>query len=207
MFLLLGADGVHRLPQLAAPLLGADSAEAARQALAGDFGAHAALSFGALMLPGLVAWGADVAACGAEVAVAELARRGGGAARGEVRGSVAPSAFVRLAYGWLPLVWAGSLAHWLDMFGAEAGTVLSAAAVGLGLPASAAPHAALAPPVTAFLQAALLVVGGGASTALTVHLGRADGLAPARTAAQAAGIAVVGLTLWSLIVRADFLVF
>jgi hypothetical protein len=101
-----------------------------------------------------------------------------------------------------------SLAHYLQLFGSEAGSVLPAAADLLHLPRSvhdAMPSAALAPPVVAFLQAAALTVGGGASTALTIALGRTLGVAPGRVAAQCAGIFAAGLLLWPLIVDAPFL--
>jgi hypothetical protein len=55
----------------------------------------------------------------------------------------------------------------------------------------------------AFLQAAFLVLGGGAATALTWKLGTK--VSPARAVSQAGGIAAAGLVLWHLIVRTDFL--
>ena len=100
--------------------------------------------------------------------------------------------------------WAASLAYYMELFGSEAGLVLSTAAHGLfNLPADSVPHAVLAPPVVAFLQAAFLLLGGGAATALTWKLGTE--VAPARAVSQAGGIAAAGLVLWHLIVRTDFL--
>ena len=68
----------------------------------------------------------------------------------------------------------------------------------------AAPRASLAPSVVAFLQAAALAGGGAASTALTLHLGRAFGFAPARVAAQCGAIFAAGAALLPLIVTAPF---
>ncbi len=57
-----------------------------------------------------------------------------------------------------------------------------------------------------FLQAALLVIGGGASTLLTLQLGKEYSVE--RTVAQCAGIFVAGLVLWPIVVdKAQFLLF
>jgi len=210
MFMLLGAVGVHRLQRAAilTGALGLDPGGFAVEAVSA-FGPHAALSALLLAAPGLLAWGADGAVC----AAAAAARSAAGAASAPPpgwaeEGPDGARAFLRLAYGWMPLVWAASLAHYLQLFGAEAGSVLPAAADLLHLPPdvrAAMPAAALAPPVVAFLQAAALTVGGGAATALTVALGRTLGVAPGRVAAQCAGIFAAGALLWPLIVDAPFL--
>ena len=191
MFMLLGAIGVHEAPRLLADVFGVSPTAVA--SIMHSPWQHGALSAALLVLPGVAAWGAD--ALSAAVAPS---------AKAAAPGVASVDTFVRLSYGWLPLVWAASLAYYMDLFGSEAGLVLSTAATGLfGLPADSVPHAVLAPPVVAFLQAAFLVVGGGAATALTWKLGTEA--SPARTASQAAGIASAGLLLWHLIVRSDFL--
>jgi polyferredoxin len=210
MFLLLGAVGVHRLERAAilTGSLGLDPDGWAIDAFS-TFGPHAAMAALLLAAPGLLAWGADGAVCAA--AAAARAAAGSAAAPPPGWAEEGPDgarAFVRLAYGWIPLIWAASLAHYLQLFGSEAGSVLPAAADLLHLPRSvhdAMPSAALAPPVVAFLQAAALTVGGGAATALTIALGRTLGVAPGRVAAQCAGIFAAGLLLWPLIVDAPFL--
>jgi len=210
MFMLLGAVGVHRLERAAmlTGTLGLDPDGLALSAMA-SFGPHAALAAALLAAPGLLAWGADGAVCAAAAAARAAAGAAAEAPPGWAEeGADGGRAFVRLAYGWMPLVWAASLAHYMQLFGAEAGSVLPAAADLLHLPAAvraAMPSAALAPPVVAFMQAAALTAGGGAATALTVALGRTLGFAPARVAAQCAGIFASGLLLWPLIVDAPFL--
>jgi polyferredoxin len=228
MFLLLGAVGVHRLER--ATFLTFDwlarmpneASMSAAQALMDSFSTHAALSALLLALPGAVAWGADAAVCAAAAgarAAASAASAAGSSGAGAAAAAATPPgwaaeaadgthAFVRLAYGWLPFVWAASLAHYTQLFGAEAGHVLPAAADLLHLPPfihDALPSGALAPPVVAFLQTATLAGGGAASTALTLHLGRAFAYAPARVATQCAVIFGAGALLLPLIVTSPFL--
>jgi polyferredoxin len=221
MFLLLGAVGVHRLERAALLTfdwlagMQSDASLAAAQALLAHFPTHAALSAALLALPGVVAWGADAAVCGAAAGAraAAAAASGSGTAAATPPGWAAEAAdgtqaFVRLAYGWLPFVWAASLAHYTQLFGAEAGHVLPAAADLLHLPPfihDAMPSGALAPPVIAFLQTATLAGGGAAATALTLHLGRAFAYAPARVATQCAAIFGAGALLLPLIVQSPFL--
>ena len=187
MFMLLGAIGVHEAPRLLIDIFSIPHAAVA--AIMHSPWQHGALSAALLVLPGAAAWGAD-----ALLAATSLSPKAGASV----------DSFVRLSYGWLPLVWAASLAYYVELFGSEAGLVLSTAAHGLfNLPADSVPHAVLAPPVVAFLQAAFLLLGGGAATALTWKLGTE--VAPARAVSQAGGIAAAGLVLWHLIVRTDFL--
>jgi hypothetical protein len=168
------------------------------------------MSTALLVAPGLLAWGADAAICAAAAGWAG-AWQAQPAAPHPGWAAAAPDGsrtFVRLAYGWLPFVWAVSLAHYTQLFGAEAGLVLPRAADMLHLPASvhdALPSAVLAQPVVAFLQAATLAGGGAAATVLSLHLGRSLGVAPVRVAAQCGLIFAAGAALLPLIITAPFL--
>lgn len=199
MFLLLGAVGVHHLPSLM-HLLGGGRQEDAAAQLRDSFATHAALTALALAAPAALAAGADAVA--SWLGVAPQPR--GAAPRPSPLPTAAP--FVRLAYGWLPLVWAASLAHHGRVFGEEAGSVLLAGADFVGVSQDGVPHAQLVPQVVAFLQWVLLVGGGGASTLLTIEIGRQAEVSRARVAAQCAGIFVTGALLWPLLVTSSFLV-
>jgi polyferredoxin len=193
MFMLLGAIGMHDAPHLT-DIVGIPPETVA--SIMHNPLAHGALSAAILLCPGVAALSVDTL----------LSAFGSGRSAPQLRAPVKDpvDSFVRLSYGWLPLVWAASLAYYMRLFGEEAGLVVSTAASGLlHWPADSVPHAALAPAVISFLQAASLLLGGGAATALTWKLGTE--VAPSRAVGQAAGIACAGLVLWRLIVRADFL--
>lgn len=97
---LWGAVYVHRLPDLLEQLGLQDS-------LLDSTPMHMALTAGLLILPGLLAWGVDAA--GRLIPVKEASR---------------PRPFLTIAYGYMPLVWAATLAHYLDFGMTEAGQVL-----------------------------------------------------------------------------------
>lgn len=211
MFLLLGALGVHHGGEVAAALgidgwFGDGWLRANPSALPPSlFWPRAGLASALLLAPWALCAAADAAA-GAAAGAWARARPPAAAAAAAAQQPQPP--FTRLAYGWLPLVWAASLAHYTSLFASEAGLVLPRLADGLYLPhfvADALPRAVLAPSAAAFLQAAALVGGGGAATALTVALGRQGAYAPARVAAQLAGVAAAGAALWGLIVTEPFL--
>lgn len=207
-FLLLGAIGVHHLPSLMHLLGLAGSEGEPEKLIESSFSLHAAASALALIAPLGLTYTAD--------AVASLLG-GAGAPKGSKEAAAAAAraaeatSFVRLAYGWLPLVWAASLAHYMQLLGAEAGTVFLAAADSLGLDRAGLPRAVLAPEVISFLQFILLVGGGGAATLLTLEIGKqaeeqrwADGGWRARVAVQCGGICAAGAVLWPLLVRVNF---
>ncbi|HIK15014.1 MAG TPA: sigma 54-interacting transcriptional regulator [Leptolyngbyaceae cyanobacterium M33_DOE_097] len=66
--------------------------------------------------------------------------------------------FVKLAYGYLPLVLGSSLAHYLRLGLTEAGRVLPVSFATFGLPGAYLPVAVAHPAVIAFLQASLLIL-------------------------------------------------
>lgn len=145
MFMLLGAVPLHHLPQLCAAL-GIDSGAVA------DKGSHIPVSLLVLAAPGVLAWGADAAwrAVGNAMqpamalaapstapiaadrtsseseAVAVMQRAAVGySAQQSGSPVVAPvKPFLELSYGYLPLVWAATLAHYEALLLMEAGRVL-----------------------------------------------------------------------------------
>ncbi|GAB4815576.1 hypothetical protein N2152v2_002622 [Parachlorella kessleri] len=107
--------------------------------------------------------------------------------------------FVEACYGYLPLVWAGTLAHYLHTFLNEAGEILPVTAATFGLDGEWLPAVQAHPAVTSFLQGATLLLGCTLSLLLTVKIG--GGRHPWRRQAHQLGLIVL-LTaeLWSLIV-------
>jgi transcriptional regulator with AAA-type ATPase domain/NAD-dependent dihydropyrimidine dehydrogenase PreA subunit len=70
-----------------------------------------------------------------------------------------PRPLIKLAYGYLPLVWAASLAHYLRLGLLEAGKVLPTTLATFQLTTLELPYWIAHPAVLAFLQATLLVLG------------------------------------------------
>ena len=110
-------------------------------ALTGPLPAHMAASVAVLAAPGLVAWALDAAgrwvptlampwqalpAPQAAVASASAAAAGGGGvpSAGSGRAPGPAVGFLEMAYGYTPLVWAATLAHYLLLFCEEAGRIL-----------------------------------------------------------------------------------
>ncbi|MFH7241474.1 MAG: sigma 54-interacting transcriptional regulator [Spirulina sp.] len=172
MFLLLGAVYLHRLPEiearwgLALPL----------DHLAG----HSLVSVILLALP----------------AALPLALEGLYRLRQRVYPSLAPRSFVKLAYGYLPLVWAANLAHYLRLGLLEGGRVLPVLGQTFGLDAPW-PFWMAHPAVVAFLQGVTLLLGILLSLGLTAKLHRQTGLP--RWGQQGCTL-IYGVSLWGLIV-------
>ena len=125
----------HVPPQLCAQL-GVDV-----EAVTGALPVHMAASAAVLGAPGLVAWALDAAGrwvptlampwqalpapqAAAASAGAAAAGSGGGPAAGFARAPGPGVGFLEMAYGYLPLVWAATLAHYLLLFCEEAGRIL-----------------------------------------------------------------------------------
>jgi hypothetical protein len=108
-----------------------------------------------------------------------------------------PRPFLELAYGYLPLVLGGNLAHYLRLGLGEAGQVLPVAALtfgysGINLPASVAD-----PAVITFLQAATLIL----ATFLTIVLTQKISRQPLRLLLPQHLMAIaLAAALWSVIV-------
>lgn len=107
-----------------------------------------------------------------------------------------PKPFVTLAYGYLPLVWAANLAHYLQLGLGEGGRVLPVALATVGA-AGSLPFWAAHPAVIAFLQGSTLLLGALLSLWLSHKIARQ----PLRQLwPQHLSIAAIALSLWPLIV-------
>ncbi|HEY9887390.1 MAG TPA: 4Fe-4S binding protein, partial [Candidatus Obscuribacterales bacterium] len=173
LFLLLNAVFLHRLPELLAGLGLPPSWE--------NFGVHGGVAIALLSLPTLV----PLAAQGTLHAIHKLAQ------------TRRPRPFKELAYGYLPLVLMGTLAHYLRLFLTEAGRVLPVGAATIGLSGVSLPVVVAHPAVVAFLQGTALLVGAILAIALTQKIARY----PLRLMLPQHG-AILGLTaaLWWLVV-------
>ncbi|MFM7383915.1 MAG: sigma 54-interacting transcriptional regulator [Microcystaceae cyanobacterium] len=80
--------------------------------------------------------------------------------------------FWELAYGYLPLVLAGNLAHYLRLGLGEAGTILPLTLATFGLTDTTLPVLIAHPAVVAFLQGCVLVLGVFAALVITRKIGR-----------------------------------
>jgi hypothetical protein len=108
-----------------------------------------------------------------------------------------PRPFVELAYGYLPLVLAGNLAHYLRLGLGEGGRILPVALATFGLSGEALPIFVAHPAVIAFLQAVTLIFG----TILTMILTQKIAHQSVRSLfAQHLGAVVLGVCLWAIIV-------
>lgn len=114
-----------------------------------------------------------------------------------------PKPFVVLAYGFLPLVWGGNLAHYLRLGLGEAGRILpvTLATFGVGAhggaPVQQMPVVVAHPAVTAFLQGTTLILSVLLSVILTQKIARQpmSSLLPQHLSAV-----VLGISLWIIVV-------
>ncbi|GFR44903.1 hypothetical protein Agub_g6248, partial [Astrephomene gubernaculifera] len=84
-----------------------------------------------------------------------------------------PAPFLTLSYGYLPLLWSATLAHYLRPLLAEAGQLLPVTAAMLGWEHASLPVAEAHPVVITFLQGSLLLFGAATSAALSRKLAAA----------------------------------
>jgi transcriptional regulator with AAA-type ATPase domain/NAD-dependent dihydropyrimidine dehydrogenase PreA subunit len=170
LFLLLGAVFLHRLPELEM-----------------QFGWHLGLE------RFLVHAGVSIIVLGVPVIAALLAY---GVIRLLSR-SLRPRPFVDLAYGYLPLVLGGTLAHYLRLGLTEAGQVIPVTMATFGNTTLHWPIAIADPAVIAFLQAVTLIVAVWLSVVLTQKIARQSllKLAPQHLCAIA-----IGSAFWKIIV-------
>jgi hypothetical protein len=89
-----------------------------------------------------------------------------------VRPKIKPRKFSELAYGYLPLVLAGNLAHYLRLWLNEAGRILPISFATFGLNGNGLPILVAHPAVIAFLQGTTLIVGVLLSIILTQKIAR-----------------------------------
>ncbi len=164
----------HRLPELGAQL-GLDAELWAPQQ------AHIAIAAALLVAPGLFASLADIAgrapfssssiAFGTPRLAGAALSSGGGAAAAAGAGigggptaTAPPPKFLALSYGYLPLVWGATLAHYLKFLLSEGGRVLPVAAATFGWEESGLPEAVAHPAVVSFLQVGPRQGGGAVDT-------------------------------------------
>jgi transcriptional regulator with AAA-type ATPase domain/NAD-dependent dihydropyrimidine dehydrogenase PreA subunit len=178
LFLLFGAVFLHRLPEISARLGWALDLE--------NFGIHTGVSILALLVPVAIALTAQF--------LIRLFNR-----------NCKPKSFVELAYGYLPLVLGGSLAHYLRLALNEAGRAIPVTLAtfgysggGIATPSGYLFKIAVADPaVLSFLQSVTLIVSVWLSVILTQKIARQPliNLLPQHLATIA-----IGSLLWKVIV-------
>jgi len=179
LFLLLGAVPLHRLPEIVQTF--GFSTEAA---LSG-FWSHAAWSVLALVLPGAIALLAHL--------LIQLIPR---LLKTLQFSFCRPPNFLGLAYGYLPLVLAANLAHYLDLGLTEAGQILPVTWATFGLSGTGLTVWGADPAVITFLQGTALLSGLLLSLLLTqkIAVQRLGQLWP-----QHLGAIAIAAGLWQLI--------
>jgi transcriptional regulator with AAA-type ATPase domain/NAD-dependent dihydropyrimidine dehydrogenase PreA subunit len=169
LLLLFGAVFLHRLPEI--------TQRFGWTAALGQVGLHAGLSVVALLIPAAIVFAAH---------------------QGVKLSSRAKSpTLVTLAYGYLPLVLGGNLAHYLRMGLTEAGRILPVTLATFGYGHLPAPFVVAHPAVIAFLQGVTLIGATLLSLVLTQKIARQPflNLLPQH-------LAILGLTIlmWKLMV-------
>ncbi len=145
LLLLFGGIFLHHLPKILTQLgLTWDL---------GNFGIHAGVALLALLLP----VGVTLFAYG----IIRL-----------LNGKLKPRSFIELAYGYLPLVLGGSLAHYLHLGLTEAGRVLPVSAMTFGYNLATLPVMTAHPAVVEFLQGMTLLVSVLLTIVLTQKVAR-----------------------------------
>lgn len=178
LLLLLGGIYLHRLPELQAELgLSLDLT---------NFWQHSAFSLAALAIPAaipLIAYGGM-----------QLFQKLGNALKWCLP---KPKSFVELAYGYLPLVLAGNLAHYLRLGLSEGGRLLPVTLATFGFSGEGLPVLVAHPAVIAFLQGVTLIAG----VILTILLTQKIARQPLRSLlAQHLAAIILGVSLWSIII-------
>ena len=173
LFLLLNVVFLHRLPEISAYLNIDLHLE--------NFSNHALVSVIALSLPLAIPLLAQIAA--------QLV--------GKLTTKYKPRQFIELAYGYLPLVLAGNLAHYLRLGLSEGGRLLPVTMATFGLDGASLPVLVAHPAVIAFLQGSCLIFGVLLSILLTQKIARQPFkyLLP-----QHLATVVLGLGMWQIII-------
>ena len=148
LFLLLNVVFLHRLPEIAIRL-GLDLRLE-------QFSRHALVSVIVLSIPIALPLIAQL--------ISKLV--------GKLSNQYKPRKFVQLAYGYLPLVLAGNLAHYLRLGLGEGGKILPVTMATFGLDGASLPILVAHPAVIAFLQASSLIFGVFLSIILTQKIAR-----------------------------------
>ena len=173
LFLLLNVIFLHRLPEISTRL-GIDLHLE-------QFKNHALISIIALSLPVII----PLIAQAINTFISKLNRK------------YKPRKFIELAYGYLPLVLAGNLAHYLRLGLNEGGRILPVTMATFGLNDVSLPVLVAHPAVIAFLQGTSLIIGVLLSILLTQKIARQQFkyLLP-----QHGAIALLALAMWQVIV-------
>jgi len=181
LLLLLGGVFLHRLPELNQQLnLNLDLSQ---------FGTHAWFSLAVLSLPALI----PLIAYGGIQLTYRLIQT-----LNLTIPNPKPRSLIELAYGYLPLVLAGNLAHHLRLGLTEAGRILPVTFATFGLNGEGLPIWVAHPAVMAFLQGVTLIAGVLLSMVLTQKIASQ----PVRSLLlQHLGIVALGISLWAIIVR------
>jgi transcriptional regulator with AAA-type ATPase domain/NAD-dependent dihydropyrimidine dehydrogenase PreA subunit len=170
LFLLFGSTLLHRLPEISQQFGWSINLE--------DFGTHTAMSVLVLLVPGAIALFAH--------SLIRLLNR-----------KLKPKPFIELAYGYLPLVLGGSLAHYLRLGLTEAGRVVPVTLATFGYATIGAPIAVADPAIISFLQGVTLIVSVWLSVILTQNIARQSLL---RLCPQHSATVAIGSLLWKIIV-------
>ncbi|MEQ8537251.1 MAG: sigma 54-interacting transcriptional regulator [Coleofasciculus sp. D1-CHI-01] len=181
LLLLLGGVFLHRLPELNQQLnLHLDLSQ---------FGTHAWFSLAVLSLPALIPL---IAYGGIQLSYRLIQTLN------LTIPNPKPRSLIELAYGYLPLVLAGNLAHHLRLGLTEAGRILPVTFATFGLNGEGLPVFVAHPAVMAFLQGVTLIAGVLLSMVLTQKIASQ----PVRSLLmQHLGIVALGISLWAIIVR------
>lgn len=182
LLLLLGGVFLHRLPEIQSELgllLDVDGQK---------FWPHLGLSIAALSLPAVI----PLLAYSAMQVFHQLLQT----LQPKLQ-NPKPKPFIELAYGYLPLVLAGNLAHYLRLGLSEGGRLLPVTFATFGLSGEGLPVFVAHPAVIAFLQGVTLLAG----VLLTMLLTQKIASQPVRSLlAQHVATIVLGLGLWAIIV-------
>jgi hypothetical protein len=174
MFLLLGGVYLHRLPELQSWL--------GLQLDLTQFLPHLGVSLLALIIPAVIPF----AAYSLMLGFYRLSQN-----------RFQPRRFVELAYGYLPLVLGGNLAHYLRLGLAEGGRILPVTFATFGLQGDQLPVLVAHPAVIEFLQGTTLIL----SVLLTMVLTQKIARQPMRSLFwQHLAAISLGASMWSIIV-------
>jgi transcriptional regulator with AAA-type ATPase domain/NAD-dependent dihydropyrimidine dehydrogenase PreA subunit len=170
LFLLLGGVYLHRLPELQTLLqLQLDLTQ---------FWQHAGLSLLVLIIPAVISLVAD------QLIQLFHSRR-------------KPKPLVELAYGYLPLVLGGNLAHYLRLALGEGGRILPVTFATFGLPSEQLPTLVAHPAVIAFLQGFTLIFSLLLTIVLTQKIARQPLIVMVW---QHLAAVVLAVSMWAIIV-------
>lgn len=180
LLLLLGGVFLHRLPEL--------NAQLNLQLDLNQFWLHLGFSLGALSLPAAIPF---IAYGGMYLSYRLLQTVNSKLSNPK------PRRFIELAYGYLPLVLAANLAHYLRLGLTEGGRILPVTFATFGWSGEGLPVLIADPAVIAFLQGTTLIAG----VLLTIVLSQKIAGQPVRSLLlQHLGAVVLGMSLWGVIV-------